>query len=51
MKLYSYLFFSGLPLLTSCKGATEVEPADITMVNGTIDALDREADEHIGDTW
>ncbi len=40
VRLYSYLFFSGLLLLTSCKGGTEVGPADIVLVNGGVYTVD-----------
>ena len=36
MKRNSYLFFSGLLLLTSCNGGTRIEPADIVLVNGGV---------------
>ncbi len=42
MKLYSYLFFSCLLLLTACNGKAGVEPADIVLVNGGVYTVDAE---------
>jgi len=42
VKLDSYLFFSGLLLLTSCNGGTGIEPADIVLVNGGVYTVDAE---------
>ena len=42
MKLHSYLFYSGLLLLTSCNGGTGIEPADIVLVNGGVYTVDAE---------
>ena len=42
MKLYSYLYFSGLLLLTACNGKAGVEPADIVLVNGGVYTVDAE---------